>query len=219
MKMRNWLVFLLLIPVTAVAATRYVSDHLVITLRTGQGNQYAITKTLPSGTLLTILEETETGYTRVRTPDGTEGWVRTQYLSDEAPAAEKLAKTEEKLAKLQEKMSKVSDELAELRKDKNQLDSQYKKLSGEHKETADELTKLSQVAARPKQLEAENTDMREKFAKISDELNLIKQENQVLKDRSKRNWFLAGALVVIIGIIIGLIIPKLRFRKKDSWDF
>ena len=219
MKMRFWLVLALLTPLTSVAATKYVSDHLVITLRTGQGNQFAITKTLPSGTLLTILEETESGYTKVRTPDGTEGWVRTQYLSDEAPAAEKLAKTEEKLAKLQEKMSKVQQELTDLRKENTQLDNQHKKLVGEHQSTADELTKLSQIAARPKQLESENSELREKFAKISDELTLIKQENQVLKDRSKRNWFLAGALVVIIGIIIGLIIPKLRFRKKDSWDF
>lgn len=219
MKNRIWLVLALLTPLTAAAATKYVSDHLVITLRTGQGNQFAITKTLPSGTLLTILEETDTGYTKVRTPDGTEGWVRTQYLSDEAPAAEKLAKAEEKLAKLQEKMSTLQQEVTELRKEKAQIDSQHSKLVSEHKSTADELNKLSQIAARPRQLETENTELREKFAKINDELTLIKQENQVLKDRSKRNWFLAGALVVIIGMIIGLIIPKLRFRKKDSWDF
>jgi len=75
------------------------------------------------------------------------------------------------------------------------------------------------VAARPKQLAEENIELRENFARMSDELTVIKQENQVLKDRSRRNWFLAGALVVIIGMIIGLIIPKLKFRKKDSWSY
>ena len=112
----------------------------------------------------------------------------------------------------------MQQELTDLRKQKAQLDNQHSKLLSENKATADELAKLEQVAAHPKQLESENIDLREKFAKMSDEYNLIKQENQVLKDRSKRNWFLAGALVVIIGIIIGLIIPKLRFRRKDSWD-
>lgn len=204
---------------TGMAATKYVSDELVITLRTGQGNQFAIIKTLTSGTLLTILQETDTGYTQVRTPDGVEGWVRTQYLSDKPPAAEELAKAQDKLSKLQEKLGKVQQELTDLRKQKAQLDNQHSKLLSENKATADELAKLEQVAAHPKQLESENIDLREKFAKMSDEYNLIKQENQVLKDRSKRNWFLAGALVVIIGIIIGLIIPKLRFRRKDSWDF
>ena len=219
MKIRFWLVLLLLIPMTGMAATKYVSDQLVITLRTGQGNQFQIIKTLPSGTLLTVLEETQTGYTKVRTSDGTEGWVRTQYLSDDPPAAEELAKAQDKLTKLQDKLGKVEQELSALRKEKAQLDSQHNKLLNESKATTDELAKLEQIAAHPKQLESENVDLREKFAKMSDEFNLIKQENQVLKDRSKRNWFLAGALVVIIGIIIGLIIPKLRFRRKDSWDF
>jgi len=219
MKIRFWLVLLLLIPMTGMAATKYVSDQLVITLRTGQGNQFQIIKTLPSGALLTVLEETQTGYTKVRTSDGTEGWVRTQYLSDDPPAAEELAKAQDKLTKLQDKLGKVEQELSALRKEKAQLDSQHNKLLNESKATTDELAKLEQIAAHPKQLESENVDLREKFAKMSDEFNLIKQENQVLKDRSKRNWFLAGALVVIIGIIIGLIIPKLRFRRKDSWDF
>ena len=219
MKKRFWLVLTLLLPVTAIAGTRYVTDHLVITLRTGQGNQYAIIKTLPSGTLLTILQETDTGYTQVRTKDGTEGWVRTQYLSDDPPAAEELAKAQDKLAKLQDKLTKAQAELNDLRKQKSQLDSEHNQLLTENKTASDELAKLNQIAAHPKELESENVDLREKFAKISDEYNLIKQENQVLKDRSKRNWFLAGALVVILGIIIGLIIPKLRFRRKDSWDF
>jgi SH3 domain protein len=219
MKIRFWLLLTLLIPVTGMAANKYVTDHLVITLRTGQGNQFQIVKTLPSGSLLTVLQETDTGYAQVRTTDGTEGWVRTQYLSDDPPAAEQLAKAQDKVSKLQDKLHKVQQAYSDLRKQKTQLETQHNKLVGESKATSEELAKLTQIAAHPKQLESENIDLREKFAKMSDEFNLLKQENQVLKDRSKRNWFLAGALVVIIGIIIGLIIPKLRFRRKDSWDF
>ena len=219
MKIRFWLVLALLFPLTGMAATQYVSDHLVITLRTGQGNQFQIVKTLQSGTLLTVLQQTQTGYTQVRTSDGTEGWVRSQYLSDDPPAAVVLSKTQDKLSKLQDKLNQTEKALSELRKQKSQLDSQYSKLESEHKTTSVELTKLTQIAAHPKQLESENVDLRQKFAKISDEYTLIKQENQVLKDRSKRYWFLAGAVVVIIGIGIGLLIPKLRFRRKDGWDF
>ncbi len=219
MKMRFWLVLTLLIPMTAMAATQYVSDNLVITLRTGQGNQYQIIKTLPSGTLLTVLEETQTGYTKVRTSDGTEGWVRTQYLSDEPPAAMQLTKAQDKLSQLQDKLSKLQQDYNDLRKQKASLDSQYSKLQSDNKSTNEELTKLTQIAAHPKQLQSENVDLREKYANMSNEYNLIKQENQVLKDRSKRYWFLAGALVVLIGIVIGLAIPKLRFRRKDGWDF
>ena len=214
------LVFLALsgTPMSLLAETQYVSDDLVITLRTGQGNQFEIIKTLSSGAKLEILEETDTGYTKVKTESGIEGWVRTQYLTKEPIAAIKLEKAEAKIAKLNEKVTSLQDELTTLQKEKGQLDSEYSKLRGEHDSTSKELSHLSEIAARPKQLATENRDLRLQYEKINDELVLVKQENQVLKDRSKRNWFLTGAGVVILGMIIGLIIPKLRFRKKDSWS-
>ncbi|MGD8927068.1 MAG: hypothetical protein PVG20_09465, partial [Thioalkalispiraceae bacterium] len=67
------LILACLLPLQAYAANKYVSDHLVITMRTGQGNQFEIIKTLISGTKLEVLEETDTGYTKVRLADGTEG--------------------------------------------------------------------------------------------------------------------------------------------------
>jgi len=220
MPYRYLLILALCWSLPALAADKYVSDKLTITLRSGQGNQFKIVKVLDSGTPLTVLEETETGYSRVRLKDGDiEGWVRTQYLTDEPIAAVKLTRTQAQLARLQEQAKAMQQELADVKQDKAQLEAELNKLRGEHTATAGELQRLSEVAARPKQLAEENIELRENFARMSDELTVIKQENQVLKDRSRRNWFLAGALVVIIGMIIGLIIPKLKFRKKDSWSY
>lgn len=206
------------IPTHLFAETQFVSDDLVITLRTGQGNQYEIIKTLSSGARLEILEQTETGYTKVKTENGLEGWVRTQYLTKEPIARIKLEKAETKIEKLNEKMASLQEELKTLRKEKNSLDSTYTKLRDEHQSASKELEQLSEIASRPKQLATENKELRLQYEKINDELVLVKQENQVLKDRSKRNWFLAGAGVIILGMLIGLIIPKFRFRKKDSWS-
>ncbi|MGD8785064.1 MAG: TIGR04211 family SH3 domain-containing protein [Thioalkalispiraceae bacterium] len=211
------LMLVCLLPLQAYAATKYVTDHLIITMRSGQGNQFEIIKTLPSGTRLEILEETDTGYTMVRLEDGTEGWVRTQYLSDEPIAADKLAAAETKANKLQATNKLLRQELDALKKAKRKLDQEHASLQSDHKAVTEELTHLNEVAARPKQLEVENKDLRKRFEQISDELVLIKQENQVLKDRSERNWFIAGAAVLILGMIIGLIIPKFRFQKKDKW--
>ena len=206
-----------LLPLQAYAASKYVSDHLVITMRSGQGNQFEIIKTLISGTKLEILEETETGYTLVRIEDGTEGWVRTQYLADEPVAADKLAAAVTRLAKTKETNKLLREELGTLKKAKTKLDAQYAKLKSEHASASKELTHLNEVAARPKQLEAENIELRKNFEQIRDELVLVKQENQVLKDRSERRWFITGAGVLIFGMVLGLVIPKFRFRKKDGW--
>ena len=50
------------------------------------------------------------------------------------------------------------------------------------------------------------------------QLQTLQQENEGLKDRTARDWFMVGAAVVLLGIIVGLIIPRIRWRKKSSWD-
>ena len=57
-----------------------------------------------------------------------------------------------------------------------------------------------------------------RLVSLERQLQTVQQENQSLKDRTARDWFMVGAAVVLLGIIIGLIIPKIRFRKKSSWD-
>ena len=211
--------FLVLSPALVFARTAYVSDQLVITLRTGQGNSFQIVKTLSSGTRLEVLEETDTGYTRVRTADGTEGWVRTQYLSNEPTANEQLAITKAQLAKLQEKNTTLSAQLANLQKDNRQLSSQVSDLSKQSKQAETDLNRLNQVAAKPILLDKENRELKEKTISLSNQLHLLKQENQLLKDRTDREWFIAGAGVLLGGILLGILAPRLRRRKKDSWEF
>ncbi len=50
------------------------------------------------------------------------------------------------------------------------------------------------------------------------QLQTLQQENEGLRDRTARDWFMVGAGVVLLGIIVGLIIPRIRWRKKSSWD-
>ena len=67
----------------AHAESVWVSDQFEIMLRTGPSNSNAIQRMLGSGTKLETLEtDAETGYSRVRTAAGTEGWVLTRYLMD-----------------------------------------------------------------------------------------------------------------------------------------
>jgi SH3 domain protein len=210
-------IFLAFSPV--LAKTQYVSDHLVITLRTGQGNSFQIIKTLDSGERLEVLEETTSGYTRVRTSDGTEGWVRSQYLDDQPIAREQLATAQARLKSLQEKNQSLAAQLKALQKDNHQLNSSLNTLTKQHKEAESDLKRLNEVAAKPIMLDKENRDLKEKTISLTNQLQLLKQENQLLKDRSDREWFIAGAGVLLGGILLGLLAPKLRRRKKDSWDF
>ena len=90
---------LLLATNVAAAQTRYVTDIFEITLRSGKSTQNEIVRMLPSGTALEVIEtDAKSGYTRVRTPSGKDGWVLSRYLMDLPSARARLSGAETKLA-------------------------------------------------------------------------------------------------------------------------
>lgn len=76
---------MLILPVSGEAQTVYVSDEFEITLRTGPGNDHKIISMPKSGNAMEILQKGEE-WSRVRLPDGKEGWVLSRYISPTRPA-------------------------------------------------------------------------------------------------------------------------------------
>lgn len=205
--------------VTANAAKRqYVSDELVINMRSGKGNSFKIIKIIKSGTPLTILE-TNSGYTRARTPQGVEGWVLNRFLIDTPVAKDQLAKAQQDVAEMKTKFDAMSNEIIMVKNERDTLSSSEKSLLENKEKLNIELTRLKKIAARPMQLEAENDQLRNELVKIEAEMRLLKQEYQTLDDNSDKEWFMTGAGVLFGGMILGLIFPKLRSgQKKASWN-
>lgn len=210
---------LLGIALTAQAETRYVSDELEIALRSGTSTQHRILRMIPSGTALQVLQHDEgTGYSRVRTPNGTEGWVLTRYLMTTPAARERLAATEKKMAELElqtrERMAKLSDRDREFLNATQEL-SQVK---DENLKLSKQLADIQRTASSALAIDAENKDLKSRLMQMERDQETLRQENQALRDRTARDWFMIGAGVVIVGIILGLILPRIRIRKRSSWD-
>ena len=210
-------ILMLILSSAAQSQTQYVSDHLVITVRTGQGAQFQIIKTLESGEHVKVLEVTDTGYTQIETSDGVEGWVRTQYLAEEPVASEKLVKAEARLLKTQTALKKLKETYTTLKTEHKTLSTSQATLSTDKKQLDTELARLNEVAKKPIILDRQNRQLQEKNVTLEKDLQRLNQENHSLKDRSQREWFIAGALVLFGGLILGLLIPKLRSRKRSSW--
>ena len=199
------------------AETKYVSDHLVITVRTGESSEFQVIKTLGSGERVEVLETSESGYSLVETADGTEGWVRSQYLQSEATASEKLVTVKAQLEKSKTALKKLKQNYAELNKKHKLISQNQAKLSTDKKKLDSELARISEVAKRPIILDKQNRKLQHANVNLEKDLQRLNQENHSLKDRSQREWFIVGALVLFGGIILGLLIPKLRTKKRSSW--
>jgi len=212
--------FLLLFSFATVQAQeRYVTDSFEITLRTGMGTKHKILKTLRSGTRLKVLEvNKEEGYSRVMTSDGVEGWVITRYLMDQPAARSQLASLRKQLEKARDKTGQLNQQLEQLRQQNAQLQQQNQRLSEEKSKLGKELEHIKRISAEGIALHEENQKLNTQVHTLQRTIQSLEQENLSLKDRSARDWFLVGAAVSVFGVFLGLFLPNLRLRRRQSWS-
>lgn len=197
--------------------SRYITDRLEVTLRTGHGNQYKILRMLPSGTPVEVLEEDpESGYTRVRVGD-TEGWVVSRYLDSQPSGRTRAKALGQEVERLRAELAQVKAEAGKLDSGRSQLAARLDTLKKENTRLKTELADIRRTSANALALDDENRRLKRRLAELTQEHELVLQSNQSLKDRSARDWFLVGAGVILLGMIIGLIIPKIRWRRRSSW--
>ncbi len=210
-------IFTLALSGQALAESRYVSDTLEITMRSGKGTSFGITRMLRSGTRLEVLDvDKKTGYTKVRTKSGKEGWVLSRFLMKSPAARDRLAGAEDKLAKLELENRKLETDLASLKDEKAKLSKNLGNLDSESRKVNQELAEIKRTASSALAIDSENKELKSRVVSLEHQLQTMQQENEGLKDRTARDWFMVGAAVVLLGIIVGLIIPRIRWRKKSS---
>lgn len=203
----------------ALAATHYVSDSLEITMRSGKSTSHGIIRMLRSGTPLDVLEtDNDSGYSRVRTRDGKTGWVLSRFLMKGQAARDKLAAAEKRLAEIEIENNKMAAAMETMKVKVSSIEKDRTNLDGVNRKVSQELAEIKRTASSALAIDSENKELKSRVVALERKLQTLHQENEGLKDRTDRDWFMVGAGVVLLGIIVGLIIPRIRWRKKSSWD-
>jgi SH3 domain protein len=202
----------------AEAQTRYVVDTIVITFRTGPGNEYTIARNLTSGDRVEVLEEVvEEGYTRVRLPDGAEGWVLSRYLQPEPTAALRLQSATQALSESDRDAATLDGELArlgdELVRTRDALEEAGRRAAG----LQAELTDIRSASANAIETRNRNESLSLEVSNLTSELRNAEAEISQLNSRNRQSWFIIGAAVLFGGIVIGLVAPSLRRSRRSSW--
>lgn len=208
-------------PAAAFAQTVYVTDQFEITMRRGPSTQNAITRMLDSGDALEVLEvDSETGYTRVRTSGGTEGWVLSRYLMNTVDARSQLANMQQRLAALRNESGDQGKALDDLSQQNRANEQRIAELESQNQKLAAELADIRRTAADVLRINEDNRTLRETLSDAEIKINTLEQENDRLASRNQQNWFLIGAAVLSVGILLGLVLPRIprnrRGRYRDS---
>jgi SH3 domain protein len=210
---------LILCSATVFAKTAYVTDELKITMRSGESATHRILRMLPTGERLTVLSSnTETGYSKVRTASGAEGFVLTRQLVDQPVARDRLAEAEAEVKALKAAPGELSSRLANLTEQHKALQQQHEQLKQAKTLVDQEFAALQRTSSNAVRIANERNELRKQVASLTREIEDVRQQNRELENKTAQNWFLIGAGVVVGGIILGLILPHLRVRRrKSSW--
>ena len=82
--------WLIMVPAQVWAESMYVTDEFRITMRTGPGTDHKIITMLKSGQQVDVVM-TSDEWSLVGTPNGTEGWVLTRFLTTTPPSRQELS--------------------------------------------------------------------------------------------------------------------------------
>lgn len=209
---------LALVATAGHAQARYVSDRLEVTLRTGTTTQHAIVRMLPSGTRVDVLEtEAASGYSRVRTAEGVEGWVLTRYLMEQPAAREQLAAANNRVQTLSARVAELTAQLEVLRGERGALESERGGLATELDEVRAELDRIRRVSASAMELDQVNRELRTRLAAAEQAGDAFRAEISDLKRNTQRDWFLAGAGVLGLGLLLGFVLPRVRWGRRSRW--
>ena len=197
-----WLVLGCLV-VPAHSATKYVTDDIEVMVRTGPGTDHKILATPRSGTPVEILEESPSGWFRVRLPNNKEGWMVGRYLNEGPPAKEVIAELKKENDTLKQRIEVLNQENARMKQERDDLQGAL----AEQTKTAEGLRESYETL---REKDPELLALKDSHKMASENLTKSTVREAELEQKLKEaesgqyfKWFLAGAGVLLLGFLIG----------------
>jgi SH3 domain protein len=206
------------LPLTVLAETLYIDDQLTVPLRRGPSNAHKIIHAgLPSGTALEIVAKDDgSGFTQVRTSNGTEGWVPTQYLTPEPAARDRVVQLNKRIETLTAELVTLKQGVKSEQSARNSAEGASSDLSKQVKQLQTELAEIKRVSANSVAMYEENKSLKAQAEQLQLTANDQAAQITTLKSSGLEVWLLTGGGLVVLGLVFGIAI-KSRPKSKNGW--
>jgi SH3 domain protein len=199
------------------AEPRYITDQTHITMRAGEGPTEQMLRMIPAGEKVDLISSNrQTGYSKIRDRKDHIGFVLTSQLMKNPGAREKLADVEKRYKILKQEMKKSSKPYKELQEKYKQLEAEHEKLKSSKESLDSELQERTRSSDEMARISEERKDLRKKLASQTWEMENLKQEYQEFKNERSQYWFLIGGGIALVGVVIGMILPRLQSSTRNK---
>jgi SH3 domain protein len=198
--------------------THYVSDSVEQPMRRGAGVEFRIERMLPPGTPLKVLETRE-GWSRVEATYNnrtSQGWIHQVSIQNQPPARMQLNEQRERFNDLEIRFNEQTRDYEQLRVNHDEVVNELTELKQVYFETRRELEQIREISGQAVELDEQNREMRQLINELEAQQVIMRQQIAQAGDAVKRQWFLTGAGVLLLGLLLGRFfrIPK----RRGSWD-
>lgn len=196
------------------AARAYVTDTFEITLRTGPSTDNKIISMLSSGQAVEVLES-QGDWSLVRLPDGSkEGWVVTRYLINRLPWSLQATSVRENNAALRTKLAELETAFTEVRHQRGELVAALEKTSKLLEETRGDYEDLKREAEGFLRLKKVHELNEAALKAARADLETLRKEHAQLQSSQMNRWFATGALVLLCGLLLGVMVGRQQKTRK-----
>lgn len=219
--------------VPALAEKLYVRDLVIINLRAEPTREAETLGLLRTGDSFEVLAE-EGRYLHVRNEAGEQGWIDKQYAVPEPPSLLHVRKAQEDARRLARELeeangralkaeTELADALSQLSDERREGVQKMKATSSEAGGLKKELAKLKKKydallakSGNVIEIDAERERLAQQNTKLGAELETLGEEAESLGEAYAVKWFFAGAGVLVVGWVIGIMTGKKKKNRAYS---
>ena len=133
------------------------------------------------------------------------------------PEVSSLAAAERNLETARGRVTDLEQQVTTLSTELDDTRAALESATSENAGISDELRNIRQVSSNAIALRDENEELRQRLATADQRINRLAMENTALVSDRRETWVIVGAGVLFAGIVLGLILPSLRRKRRSSW--